>query len=155
MPLPPGPVTSRRAALAVGAGGLLSAGCSTPGAAPAPTSTASVEHDASLAAEAATVSAGLLALVRAAGQDRPGVRRRLAPLVALHRAHLAVLPEPGADLGPGVTVPSGEAVRTVLERERAGSRRIRSCALEAWNGPLARLLASMAAGIAAHVEDLR
>ena len=73
----------------------------------------------------------------------------------LHTAHLAALDRAaGATTSPGPTpeLPTERTTRPRLRRHEAGAQReLAHLAQEAASGALARLLASMSAGIAAHL----
>ena len=148
MPLQPGPATTRRTALGACGLSLLAAGCGTAGRSP----DAADDPDQGVVDEAVLLSATALASVRAAARRHPSLAGRVQPLAALHRAHLAVLPEPTT---PAVPVePGGRPAATlalVTELERDTWRRLTDLAVAAESGALARLLASMSAGIVAHL----
>ena len=149
----PGLPTTRRAALAGSVAGVLAgAGCDLrPDAAPrseAPSPSASAEDpDAALADEAVARSRHLLGLVLAVPHRD---RRAVAGLAALHRAHLGALQapqRPGRHAGPSAK----PALSSVRRAEAALQRRLARLAVSAESGQLARVLASMSAGIAAHL----
>ncbi len=76
----------------------------------------------------------------------------LAPLTSLHSAHLAALtstPVTAPAVAPAATPEA--ALAAVRTGEAALQRTLTSAALAVTSGPLARTLASMAAGIAMHV----
>ena len=76
-------------------------------------------------------------------------------LLALHTAHLAALDHAAgatASASPTPELPAGRTTRARLRRHEAGAQReLAHLAQEAASGALARLLASMSAGIAAHL----
>ena len=100
---------------------------------------------------------GLVATARDTYQD---LRRPLAPLAALHRAHLAVLDEAGGSDDPTgwpgqlPELRATEALARVRVREERLRSRLADGSVRAGSGEFARLLASMSAGIAAHLADL-
>ncbi len=156
----PGLATTRRTTVGGAIAGLLAlAGCDagglepgkgrTPGAAPAEEVD---DPDAALVDRVIDELDELEALVRSAARERPALAPRLAGLGAAHRAHRAVLPERRSSR-PRVVLPRRprELLAEVLRRERVGQDRLADWALEAQSGALARLLASMSAGIAAHL----
>lgn len=146
---------------ALGLGGCTSDG-STPSSGQSPSSsatTAAAEPDPDRVAldRAVAITTGLLAeLVEAvtASDSRldpdPGGR-----FLALHTAHLAALDRAaGTTTSPGPTpeLPTERTTRPRLRRHEAGAQReLAHLAQEAASGALARLLASMSAGIAAHL----
>lgn len=81
-----------------------------------------------------------------------GLATALGPLTALHRAHLAVLTD-HAPAAPSVMVPARpDAALAAVRRGEAGLQRsLTASARKAASGPLARSLASMAAGVAMHL----
>jgi len=127
-----------------------------PGASPG--STPAADPDEELLDRARTEVGEALALVAALSRHRR-MAAPLAPLLALHTAHRAVLvgdetptetPAP-----PALSGAPGELWTLLLARERTLQRRLATAAVEASSGTLARLLASMSAGIAAHVAAAR
>ena len=104
--------------------------------------------------------ADLAALERLVGatrrRHRP-LRARLADVQRAHRAQLEVLDPDGVTLPPdGLRVPADAetALARVLREEERGQRRMVTWAVAADSGPLARLLAAAAAGIAQQVARL-
>lgn len=89
--------------------------------------------------------------------------RRMAPglrdLLALHTAHRVVLAESGTPTATptsaGLSGAPDELWTLLLLREHTLQRRLAAWAVQASSGTLARLLASMSAGIAAHVAAAR
>lgn len=92
------------------------------------------------------------ALVRAAVSRHRALAPRFAGLRATHEAHRAALApgEPSAARGR-VRGTTRQVADQVLRREEAGRDRLAAWALDARSGALARLLASMSAGIAAQL----
>lgn len=159
----PLPRATRRAAVtgavAVAAG---LAGCDltdpgTPGASPTPTPAA--DPDAALVDAVRAELDELFVLVSTLSDRSPRLRGPLAGLLAAHTAHRAVLAEDGATEDratepPPTTVPGGDPAELwamVVPREQQASARLVDWAVAAQSGTLARLLASMAAGISAHL----
>lgn len=119
-------------------------------------------------------AAELLALVEATALAHPGLAPRLTGLTECHRAHLRVLTEAddrdSDDQGSeptATTTPSGSAapspsplsspeaaLRQLVARERAHVTALTTEAGVAESGALARLLATMAAGIQMYLEPL-
>src|SRR5204862_1110078 len=89
---------------------------------------------------------GVLALVKSARRHRE-LRTTLAPLVALHTAHLEVL---GADPAGASGRPGSpaSAYRQVRTQEQALQQHLAGSAVDASSGALARLFASMSARVA-------
>lgn len=164
--LPARVLTTRRTTVAVAlaggaalAGGL--SGCDIddevrPGASPG--ATPATDPDEELLDRARTEVDAALALVAALSRHRR-MATPLAPLLALHTAHRAALAgdeTPGETPAlPGPSGAPGELWTMLLARERTLQRRLAVAAVEASSGTLARLLASMSAGIAAHVAAAR
>ncbi len=101
------------------------------------------------------------ALVTATARSTPSLRQDLAPLVRLHRAHATVLSQslerqtsgrrrPGRASGPS----PDKALGAVLDREQALRRRLVDGSVAADSGALARVLASMSAGLSQHLAVL-
>ena len=148
MPLQPGPATTRRTTLGAAGLALLATGC---GASDGTRDDVD-DPDRGVVDEAVLLAATALASARATGRRHPSLAGRVQPLVALHRAHLAALPEPSAAAVPAE--PGGRpaaALARLTDLEGDTWRRLADLAVAAESGPLARLLASMAAGIAAHL----
>lgn len=167
MSVPPrpqtGPVLSRRAAVAGLAGGVVGVlgltGCEA----------SRRRHDAGSGLSGGSAATGrgtdvgivdrvtsdlseVLGLVTAAGTEFGSLERRLRPFRELHRAHLAALSDTGGS-SPSPSRPSlprspAAALRAVEERERVTRSRLADAAVAAESGALARLLASMSAGVA-------
>lgn len=115
----------------------------------------------------------LLALVVATSGTHAQLAPRLAPLADCHRAHLQALggdepagspqvtPAPGAPSPPAPTTPGTSpsttpevALRRLVAREQAHASALGTEAGVAESGALARLLASMAAGVLVHLDSL-
>ena len=161
MPAPPSAATRR----AVLAGSLLllggAAACDlepgrrgtagpTPGPTPGPTEPAA-DADAGLLERVVAETTAVLALVESVRRrDRPAVQG----LVALHRAHLPLLDAdvPAAAAAPAA--PGRTRLAQVRAREEALQRLLADAAVSVASGPLARLLASMSAGVAQHLAVL-
>jgi len=96
----------------------------------------------------------LLALVTAVGARFGSLERRLRPFRELHQAHLEALDAssqaapPSGSAAPAVPHAPAAAMRQLLARERRGHERLTEAAVAAASGQLARLLASMSAGVA-------
>lgn len=179
MRTPPHP--SRRALLA-GVGVVAVAGPLTACDLPGPGGATPVDEDSREAARqgedpdaehvraAAARSSELLALLTATAGAHPRLRDRLGPLEACHRAHLEVLgrvddaapgtdpsaaptPAPSPGSAGGSTPP--RALRRVVSRETALADELLHLAGSADSGVLARLLATMAAGVHMHLEALQ
>ena len=156
MPVPP-PVASRRAVLA---GSLatfaVAAGCDlelSRDPVPAPSAGSSSpppDADAVLVERVVAETTSVLALVE-------GVRRvdraAVEALAAMHRAHLPLLgvepPAPAADAGA-----RRARLARVRAREEGLQQLLAESALAAGSGALARVLASMSAGVAQHLAVL-
>jgi hypothetical protein len=167
-------LTTRRTTVAVAlaggaalAGGL--SGCdigdpARPGASPGATPAA--DPDEELLDRARTEVDAALALVTALSRHGR-MATPLAPLLALHTAHRDALAgddtptetptetPTGTPAPPSLSGAPGELWTMLLARERTLHRRLAVSAVEASSGTLARLLASMSAGIAAHVAAAR
>jgi hypothetical protein len=121
------------------------------GAASPSTSDPALDPDRVALDRAIALTAGLLAETEEAGPTvDPGGR-----LAALHRSHLTALEAAaGATLSPEPVPrdPGRLVTRARLRRHEASAQReLATLALDAASGALARLLASMSAGIAAHL----
>jgi hypothetical protein len=126
---------------------------SSPGPEPGPSATEGApDPDREALVRATELTAALLAATRAAGSRVDPGRR----LQALHRAHLAALREaagPAPKPAPAPPPPAGLRTRAGLRRaELRAQRELARLAGAAGSGALARLLASMSAGIAAHLS---
>jgi len=124
-----------------------------PAAAPTSSSTAADPDSALVDAVIAELD-DLVALVTAAADRRPLLAPELAAFAALHQAHRSVLPEREGDPATPRITGSPQAVGDrVRRREVQAQARLADWSVAAESGALARLLASMSAGIAAHVAD--
>lgn len=119
-----------------------------PSTAPDPTA------DQALVAEAADDVVGMLETVTALRVRHPRLRRSLAGLERLHLAHAEALE--AAPSAPAARPTDGaEAALALVRRlELAHRRRLADRAVRADSGGLARLLASMSAGVAQHLAAL-
>jgi hypothetical protein len=159
---------SRRGAVLAG-GTLLLTACdldprSDPPAEPAPTSGApedlSAEADLALLDDARALVATALATVTGVRRAIPGLRPDLVPLRRLHATHLDALDEAGPSSAEGEADPlpvAGDAAAVLadLRRHELGlQRRLASMAVASASGSFARMLASMSAGVAAHLAAL-
>lgn len=146
-------------ATALPAGAVLS-GCdaldpSSPAASPSPD--AATDPDAALVDRVRVELDELLALVSGLHRRQPALRPSLEGLLAMHTAHRDVLVEPGLPT-PSPRAPRGapdELWSLLVSRERIARKRLAGWAVDARSGTLARLLASMSAGIAAHLARPR
>lgn len=97
----------------------------------------------------------VLGLVTAARRKTPRLRRDLRPLLVLHQAHARALGGPPGDPGSARLPGSpGAVLDDVRAREERSRRRLVEWAVQAESGQLARLLASMSAGLAQHLVAL-
>lgn len=158
---PSAPALTRRSAVASLALGLtgVAAGCDpdhgagerSPGVSGTSASTGGADPDVDLTDRVRRELGDLLALVSAAGARFGSLEHELRPFRELHRAHLAALDAsaPNASVpGPELPRSPAAAMRAVLARERSGQARLADAAVAAASGVLARLLASMSAGMA-------
>ncbi len=106
------------------------------------------------------IVASALATVTSVRRAVPMLRPSLGPLRRLHATHLETLDEAGPGSGEGsVDSPTAvgdaaEALDRLRRDELRLQRRLAAMAVAAASGPFARMLASMSAGVAAHVADL-
>lgn len=131
------------------------------------------DPDLALVEAAATRTDEVLALLAATTAAHPRLDARLAPLAASHRAHLDALGRTGTDTDSGTpsgTEPETEtgtadppravppnparALRQVVARETAHAGQLTTAAQGAESGALARLLATMGAGVHMHLAAL-
>ena len=144
---------SRRAALG-GATALVAATAGCQWGPPSTVSAPAAKRDADAATVEALVSAiaAQARLVADVATTHVGLTTAMAPLTALHKAHLAVLADTPPE-APAVMVPARpDAALTAVRRGEAGLQRsLTAGALDAASGPLARSLASMTAGVAMHL----
>jgi hypothetical protein len=135
-----------------GSDGPATSGASTSGpraTSPADQATESApDPDEALVARTREDVAEAAALVAAAAQGRPALRRELAPYRRLHAAHLAALPGDELEVAPvRIRGDAAAARRQVRRGEQALQVRLADAAVEANSGRLAALLASMSAAI--------
>lgn len=111
------------------------------------------DADASAVEELTQAIATQARLVADVSAAHVGLATSLAPLTALHTAHLGVLTDESL-AGAAVTVPPkpDPALAAVRRGEVALQRALTRAAQRAASGPLARTLASMAAGVAMHLS---
>lgn len=122
------------------------------------------EYDTNLAGKAARSISTTLEEARSAADRHVGLAKSLAGLIAMHEAHHALLADSGADAdadpsgSPSASTPastsSGVALSRLASSERKLGQRLEGWAVNARSGQFARVLASMAASIAQHVEAL-
>jgi len=121
-------------------------------------STASDEEaDRALLDEARTEMAGMLDLLRRTSAKWPGIATPLAALTALHQAHDDLIADsgtPSESTRTKVPTNSTAALALVRNRELALQVELAGLAVKARSGPLARLFASMSAGVAQHARAL-
>ena len=161
--------TATRRVLLAGGGAALLTGCdldprADPEPAPAPTSgvpsAVSEDADVELRDRVRLSVLGAIDLVKEARARYPRLRGPLADLLVMHEAHLALLDEvgPAADgLPTGVPISEDgpvEALSQVRALEAAHQRSLGRMAVRAASGAFARMLASMSAGVAAHLNAL-
>jgi hypothetical protein len=110
------------------------------------------DADASTVDGLVTGIAAQAQLVHDVATTHVGLATALAPLTALHQAHLAVLSDK-AVTAPAVAVPPqpDAALAAVRRGEADLQRALIAGAQKVASGPLARSLASMAAGVAMHL----
>jgi hypothetical protein len=140
--------------LALGGCTLDSSGSKTPTDLPSVLSDA--DYDRRLVDEAAAGIAGTLATIEKIAARFDLVAGSLAPLVALHQAHLSVL---DVITPPSVAVPSvGQDADAALARlgrlEAQLQQQLAAAAGNARSGQLARVLAGMSAGVQQHLLAL-
>jgi hypothetical protein len=149
-----GLVTSRRTALGGALAGLVAvSGCDLDAGPDEPTSqqttAPAADADAELVERVAERILGTQAIVHEARRSDAGLRRRLRPLVELHAAHLEAL---GPLEGTHETLTySGTGLPQVRRAETSLQEHLADASVRAESGALAKLLASMAAGVAQHV----
>lgn len=153
------PAATRRTAIGGAlAGAVALTGCDVdrPAGGPAPTRapTEDADPDTTLVDTVVAELDELVELVTRVAAQRPLLAPALATFAHLHRAHRAVLPDREADVTtPRVTGSVEQVAGRLRQRELQAQRRLADWALAAESGALARLLASMSAGIAAHLAD--
>jgi hypothetical protein len=144
---------SRRAALGSATAAVAAtAGCQW--GPPATVSAPAAKRDADTATvdRLVTTIATRARLVADVATTHVGLATALAPLTTLHQAHLAVLTD-APPTAPSVMVPGrpDTALTAVRRGEADLQRALTAGAQQAASGPLARTLASMAAGVAMHL----
>ena len=119
-----------------------------PGLAPA------VDADSTLVDEVLngiSVSSGELAVLR---RKRPEVRDSASVFLGLHRAHADALGGLPAAAGPVENPVRGDSMARLRSIESNAQRALAAAAVRAESGALAKLLASMSAGVAQHLAAL-
>ncbi len=116
----------------------------------APTPTAPDDGDSQLVATVTAELLELAALVARTRADHPGLVPATEHLRALHAAHLELL---GSEAGVAPAAPRspakpGAALSALRARERRARSQLADWSVAAESGALARLLASMSAGVA-------
>lgn len=172
MPVRPPLAANRRTAIGVALAGLGATGCrldrSADPAGPATGSTSASpgggspaprdpDPDTALVAEVLVELADLTLLTAAIARRFPALREPARELGRLHRAHREALGEEVVpdDQGVGPRPRDAAAALAVLRsRELRTQRRLADWSVAAQSGALARLLASMSAGVAQHVTTL-
>lgn len=146
---------SRRAALggATAALATTAAGCQWGPPASVDAPAAKRDADAATVDQLRTAIAAQARLVADVSTTHVGLATSLAPLATLHAAQLRVLSD-AETTGAAVVVPArpDPALAAVRRGEVALQRSLTSAAQAAASGPLARTLASMAAGVAMHLS---
>jgi hypothetical protein len=124
--------------------------------APSGNGSASAEDPDAALVDEVLADLGELAALVAAGSRFAPLRAPMRALAALHAAHLEALDgEPAGQQSPGVRFAGpAEALRQVRVREQQAQRRLADWSVAAESGALARLLASMSAGVAQHLVVL-
>lgn len=141
--------TRRTAVVGAVAGVAALAGCD-PEPAARPGATPEADPDTALV-DAVRAELGEVAGLVAAAAGRPQLRERVTALLALHAAHLeAIEGDPPTPSTPPAGPPA-QVWATLSARERQLQRRLADWSVRAESGALARLLASMSAGVAAHL----
>jgi hypothetical protein len=120
-----------------------------------PKSSTSADPDAALV-DSVLAELGELSGLVAAGSTYASLRTPLRALSELHAAHVEALDgEPAVGEAPTVAFAGpSDALRRVRAREQQAQRRLAGWAVAAESGALARLLASMSAGVAQHLTVL-
>jgi hypothetical protein len=153
----PQPVTSRRTALGGALAGIVAlAGCDLDRESEAPTSQQTTvppaDADADLVADVLQRIVDTTGVVAAARRADQSLRRGLRPFHDLHEAHIRALNPPA---GMRTTITSGRPTLDKVRRtELALQDHLTRAAVRAESGALAKLLASMAAGVAQHLAVL-
>lgn len=127
-----------------------------------PGSTPDVDPDIALARSAVSATRRSIAHLEATMQRFPGLGMRLAPVLAMHRAHLGVLDDavpkgattaPPTPADPVPTARSAALQRVVASQVRAHDALVVQAG-RARSGSFARLLASMAAAVSQQLAGL-
>ena len=147
------PLLSRRAALATGVGAAAAtvAGCGDDGSPTAPGDGRTADADLPLVRRAVDREAEVVAAARRHSRRQPRLEPHLQRLVAVHENHIDVLarssgtPASRAEPDRGPRLGLRGAARELARRERDLAGAHARAALEARSGPLARVLAGMAA----------
>lgn len=172
----PGPVLDRRrlgTMTILGAGVLLAGACTVRGNDGEVAEREAEDPDLALVAEVSALLAGRVRLLEETAERHPDLAARLGALTDAHRAHQAVLADvvpaqgdaspaaspPAATPAPAPTptpIPSRPrpALAGVVAAGSAGADELTRLAFRARSGPLARLVAGMAASTAMHVAHL-
>jgi hypothetical protein len=135
-----------------------------------------VDPDVAIATEALAAQTAMLDLVRATQERHARLERRLAPVLAAHEAHAALLaeavpaeasasPSPSASGSPTTGAPSARPARVprkraraleqVVAAERSLATEVKRHAFKAESGAFARVLGSMAGAAAQHAAALQ
>ncbi|MDO7869232.1 hypothetical protein [Nocardioides jiangxiensis] len=110
------------------------------------------DADATTVDQLTTAIAAQAQLVADTATRHVGLATTLAPLTAMHRAHLAVLTKDPVTAAAVAVAPSPDAALSAVRRGEATLQRsLTAGAQGAASGPLARAIASMAAGVAMHL----
>lgn len=173
-PATPGPRLTRRAALGAVAGGALAA-CTPPERGlrrregrPEPVEP-EVDPDVAVATEALAAQRAIIDLVRSTQERHGSLRKRLAPVLAAHEAHAALLSDavpveasPSPSAAPSTSGSASPDRRTAVPRDRARALEhvvtaeqtlattTKRHAFKARSGAFARVLGSVAAAAAQH-----
>ena len=152
---------SRRTTLALGVAGLVVvAGCDDGGDGsgdrPANAPTPAQDPDGDLVDSVLTALTDTLEIVGHVGDRFPGLAAPMAPLRALHTAHIEALDgtPPTTFAGSGVIANPEAALTLVRRREKRLRSDLVESAVVAESGTLARVLASMSAAVAQHLVTL-
>jgi hypothetical protein len=156
------PATTRRTAIGVALLGLgITAGCDLGASGDDGEPADRPDEDVVLTEDVRAEIAAVAALVSAAGERFPRLAEPLTPLVEMHAAHTDALgerstPGPSPSGSPSTAAFAGPAaaLRTVRAREQRLQGVLTDAAVAARSGTLARLLASMSAGVAQHLASL-
>lgn len=122
--------------------------------------TADADADLQTLGAALALTAGLIDLVGAVGDEHRSLRRRLAGFRTLHQEHQHQLsrayeePEIQTPRTPRVPGAAPAALRLVRKHETEAREELLGLCVAARSGPFAQLLAGMSAGIAAHSEAI-